>query len=131
MQSPQDPILGRAGAFPAPVHEITGSVYGLANAPRLWSSEVGKRLLAAGFRPHALDQMCFLHFDTDGVIDCIALVYVDDFLVTYAETFDFSVFASPFRWGKTSSDMPGYIHDYTRSLLELCCIRSCNILQSL
>ena len=70
----RDPILGRAGAFPAPVHEITGSVYGLANAPRLWSSEVGKRLFAAGFRPHALDQMCFLHFDTDGVLDCIVLM---------------------------------------------------------
>ena len=104
MMSPRDPILAKAGAFPATLYEVTGSVYGLANAPRLWSLEVGKRLLNAGFRPHALDRMCFLHYDPQGCLDCIALVYVDDFLVTYADTFKLDVLTSLFRWGRTSSD---------------------------
>ncbi|CAE7445643.1 RE2 [Symbiodinium sp. CCMP2592] len=104
MMSPRDPILEKAGAFPATIYEVTGSVYGLANAPRLWSLEVGKRLLAAGFRPHALDRMCFLHYDKEGCLDCIALVYVDDFLVTYADHFDLTVLTRLFKWGKTSFD---------------------------
>ena len=104
MLSPRDPILNAAGAFPATMYEINGNVYGLANAPRLWSLEVGKRLLSAGFRPHSLDRMCFLHYDSEGVLDCMALVYVDDFLVTYADSFDLETVTSLFKWGSTSSD---------------------------
>ena len=104
MQSPRDPILLQAGAFPATMYEIHGNVYGLANAPRLWSLEVGKRLLSAGFRPHALDHMCFLHYDKEGRLDCISLVYVDDFLVTYADNFDLTIITALFKWGSTSDD---------------------------
>ena len=104
MQSPRDPILLQAGAFPATMYEIHGNVYGLANAPRLWSLEVGKRLLSAGFRPHALDRMCFLHYDKEGRLDCISLVYVDDFLVTYADNFDLTIITALFKWGSTSDD---------------------------
>ena len=69
MQSPRDPILSQAAAFPAAMYEVHGHVYGLANAPRLWSLEVGKRLLSVGFRPHSLDRMCFLH--SEGRLDCV------------------------------------------------------------
>ena len=74
------------------------------NAPRLWFLEVGKRLLAADFRPHALDRMCFLHYDKDGCLDCIALVHVDDFLVlvTYADQVDLTALTRFFKWGRTS-----------------------------
>eukprot|EP00435_Cladocopium_sp_Y103_P056706 s1320_g19.t1 len=49
-------------------------------------------------RTHALHRMCFLHYGQDGVVDCIALVYVDDLLVTYAETFDLGTITGLFRY---------------------------------
>ena len=50
MSAPQDPIIGQTVGFDAPLFEITGNVYGLPNAPRLWAQEVIKKLTAAGFR---------------------------------------------------------------------------------
>ena len=64
----------------------------------------GKRPVTAGFRPHSLDRMCFLHYDNQGVLDCMALVYVDDFLVTYADSFNLATITSLFKWGNTSTD---------------------------
>ena len=59
MSAPQDPIIGQTVGFDAPLFEITGNVYGLPNAPRLWAQEVIKKLTAAGFRAHSLDRMLF------------------------------------------------------------------------
>ena len=104
MQPPRDPILSAAGAFPASLYEVHGNVYGLSNAPRLWSLEVGKRLVNAGFRPHSMDRMCFLHYGEGDNLDCMALVYVDDFLVTYNDQFNLDTITSLFKWGSTTSD---------------------------
>lgn len=37
MAPPRDPTLEAANAYPAPLYEIVGNCYGLANAPRVWS----------------------------------------------------------------------------------------------
>ena len=88
MSAPQDPIVGQTVGFDAPLFEITGNVYGLPTAPRLWSQEVIKKLTAAGFKAHSLDRMLFSFRISDNELLCLVLVYVDDFLMCYHETYD-------------------------------------------
>ena len=60
--------------------KLTGSVYGLRNAPRAWYKRVKKDLEALGWRCHQLDQCVFLKYDGDELIG-ICGVYVDDFII--------------------------------------------------
>ena len=49
MQPPDDPIQRDAGAYPAPLYQITGNGYGLANAPRVWYNRVLEKMTENGF----------------------------------------------------------------------------------
>ena len=60
--------------------KLTGSVYGLRNAPRAWYRRVKKDLEALGWRCHQLDQCVFLKYDGNELVG-ICGVYVDDFII--------------------------------------------------
>ena len=60
------------------IFKLTGSVYGLRNAPRAWYKRVRKYLEALGWRCHQLDQCVFLEYDGEELVG-ICGVYVEDF----------------------------------------------------
>lgn len=88
MMPPRDPILSQAGTCPADMYE----------RERVWPRERPRTMVVGGGKAH---------YDQEGVVDCIALVfvvYVDDFLVIYAETFDLDTITGLLRWGSTTTD---------------------------
>ena len=88
MMPPRDPSLSQAGTCPAEMYE----------RERVWPRE-HPRTMVVGDGKELYDQ--------EGVVDCIALVfvvYVDDFLVTYEETFDLGTITGLLRWGSTTTD---------------------------
>ena len=91
MTPPSDPIAQAVkGGWKAPLYRIVGNVYGL--------QEVIKKLTEANFVSSTLDKMLFEHRGASGELDCLALVYVDDFLITHREDFDFTVLERMFTW---------------------------------
>ena len=61
--------------------KLTGSVYGLRNAPRAWyKTSVRKDLEALGWRCHQLDQCVFLKYDGGELVGMCG-VYVDDVIM--------------------------------------------------
>ena len=109
MTPPTDGIVEmlKGNAWNAPLYRITGNVYGLANAPRLWAQEVSTKLLAANFKTHTLDRMLFKHHNDQHELDCLALVYVDDFLVCYREDYDVEQLHRMFQWGEWTDAKTG------------------------
>eukprot|EP00435_Cladocopium_sp_Y103_P068491 s386_g31.t1 len=109
MLPPTDPISKSVkGAWEHPLYLIQGNVYGLSNAPRLWTQEVIRKLERAGFKSTTADKMLFEHRNPSGELTCLALVYVDDFLVTHREDYDFRVLEKMFTWGGWSTADQGF-----------------------
>jgi len=73
-------------------------MYGFADAPLIFSWVVRSRMYQAGFISHSLDVMAFLFYKT-GVLVCMAIVHVDDFLFTASPTFDLKILIDLFTWG--------------------------------
>ena len=69
------------GLMPDEVLKLTGSVYGLRTAPKVWFQKVAKDLKSLGFRQHQLDPCMFMKFDDAGTLIGFIGVYVDDFLL--------------------------------------------------
>ena len=109
MLPPQDPITAQARGLEAPLFEIVGNVHGLPNAPRLWSKEVDSKLKKAGFKTRTLDDMLFLYRDpkTNDLL-CMVLVYVDDFMMLYHESFQSDTLREMFRWGEWNDIEDGF-----------------------
>ena len=65
--------------------KLLKSMYGLADAPRLWWREATDRLLACGFRAHPLDPCLFLSYaetKTGRTLDGALCMHVDDLMGT-------------------------------------------------
>ena len=62
------------------VLKLTGSVYGLRNAPRSWFKRVKKDLEALGWRCHQVDPMHFLKYGGEELVG-ICGVCADDFII--------------------------------------------------
>ena len=60
--------------------KLTGSVYGLRNAPRAWYKRVRTDLESLGWRVHQLDQCISLLYDNEELIGTCG-VYVDEFII--------------------------------------------------
>ena len=60
--------------------KLTGSVYGLRNAPRAWYKRVRADLESLGWRVHQLDQCVFMLYDKGELVGTCG-VYVDDFII--------------------------------------------------
>lgn len=88
---PRDQISILAKVFTSPLVPRQGNIYGLASAPRTWTMHVCKCLKASGWIQHSLDKMLFfLYKKVKGfageILVAVAVVYVDDFLVTFQTT---------------------------------------------
>ena len=75
------------------------NIYGLANAPRLWSIEVVTRLLNLGYAQHSLDRMVFMKRNASGELVSLIIVYVDDFLGVYRKDYNIAGVHGAFVWG--------------------------------
>ena len=90
---PRDEVSIRAKTSPAPLYLIQGNIYGLASAPRTWTLHVCHCLKQSGWVPHSLDKMLlYLYKKVNGfdseILVAVAVVYVDDFLVTVSDHYD-------------------------------------------
>lgn len=110
MSPPRDPIINMAAAYPAELYEVIGNCYGLANAPRVWFRRVQEQLLSISFVQHSFDKCLFYHIGKDGLLDCVLICHVDDFMAAYSETFDIDSLRNLFEWGSVtilSPETPG------------------------
>ena len=104
MLPPSDPILQAAEAFIGVLlFEITGNVYGLANAPYQFSLEVRGRMLVLKFRTHSLDSMFFFYFGPGPSgkwqLEAACLWHVDDMLLTHSPRYRVQDLKDAFMWG--------------------------------
>ncbi|CAE7750496.1 RE2 [Symbiodinium sp. CCMP2592] len=100
---PNDGITALTSCWKAPLYLVCTNVYGLSNAPRLWSLTVIKRLCDLGYRQHSFDKMVFLKFNSQGELISLIIVYVDDFLGTYRSDYNVSEVHEAFKWGSLQS----------------------------
>ncbi|CAK9008829.1 unnamed protein product [Durusdinium trenchii] len=108
---PRDQISILAKVFPASLYLVKGNIYGLASAPRTWTMHVCRCLKQSGWDQHSLDKMFFSlyrkvkGFDSE-ILVAVAVVYVDDFLVSYSDHFNKDELLSMFSWGSQSTLTP-------------------------
>ena len=105
--------------------KLTGSVYGLRNAPRAWYQRVKKDLENLGWRCHQLDQCVFLKYDGDELVGIIG-VYVDDFIIAGKQNgkkwqIEKEKVKKLYKWGKWESGTftlcgVRYLHEYDYSV---------------
>jgi hypothetical protein len=104
MRPPSDPLVDSTDAWKdAVLYLVLGNIYGLANAPYLWSLEVRAKMKQLGFDAHSLDVMCFIHRDANGLIQAICVFHVDDILLAVAPWFDQGPIRQAFTWGDWDS----------------------------
>ena len=105
MRAPTDPIAKEGCRFEAEFYAILGSVYGLSNSPRLWFTEVRRRLLTLGWVAHPLDPALFLNWDSSRLTARCGF-HVDDCLFTICPKAKKvqSDFKSAFSWGSWDQD---------------------------
>ena len=102
MEPPNDPIIKASGAYSAELYQITGNCYGLSNAPRVWYKKVDRTVKEADFKQHTFDRCFYYHHGDDGLLDCLMIVHVDDFMAVYAETFNLDTLRNLFSWGSVT-----------------------------
>ena len=108
LSPPRDGICIAAGVLPAPLYRIKGNIYGLASAPRTWTMHVCRRLKECGWQRHSLDKMLFFLYQRpagfkEEILVAAAIVYVDDFLVTFNEYFNHQELLQIFNWGSQTT----------------------------
>ncbi|CAE7840841.1 RE2 [Symbiodinium necroappetens] len=96
-------LQGRSDCFDfvleGPLYLVCTNVYGLSNAPRLWSLTVIKRLTDLNYRQHSFDKMVFPKFCPQGHLLSTIIVYVDDFLGAYRSDYNLDEVKEAFKWG--------------------------------
>ena len=98
MLPPRDGVVKDTDVFPGILYEITGNVYGLANAPVTWAREVVKRMKSLGFVQHSVDSMLFYHI-IDGKLAAIGIFHVDDLILACRRLYDLTGLKTAFKWG--------------------------------
>ena len=100
MRPPRDKIQAMSESFPNDLYEVVGNLYGFCNAPRTWNLHVVNQLTKeANLKQHRLDQMLFYEKDKEGKLLVLAIVHVDDFLVTYRKDYKIEKITKLFKWG--------------------------------
>ena len=56
---PRDPLVIATGAWPHSLYEVTGNIYGFADAPLVLCRHVRRKMYELGFVSHSLAVMCF------------------------------------------------------------------------
>ena len=80
MSPPRDPLIDRTPYWKDALYRVTGNIFGLPNAPYLWTeeSEVVGRLTSLNYVRLDFDKMLFLKYDDNNEIMSL-ICYVDDF----------------------------------------------------
>ena len=105
MKAPAD------GLIECELYQILGNVYGLANAPALWTGE----LLGLGYTRHVFDQMLFYLVNEADQIVSLVMIYVDDFLGLHRKDHDISALL----WGEIHTFSPDSKITFKGKTLEL------------
>ena len=102
LRPPKDPLIDKTPFWKDELYQVTGNIYGLPNAPYLWTEEVVNRLTELGYERHDFDKMLFcLHNDKEELIS-VVMCYVDDFYGVHREDYDPKELFDKFRWGEKS-----------------------------
>ena len=72
-----------AGAFPHELYEVTGNVYGLANAPHAFNTKVIVVMTSLGAKSHPLDLMLIMWGHPQGWLIALAIFHADDVLTAW------------------------------------------------
>lgn len=76
------PELSHAlGISPGEAMQVTGAIYGLTNAPRIFWRDADAKMRKIGGVPHALDKCIWLFFSSSGEVCGRVGSHVDDFLI--------------------------------------------------
>lgn len=102
LRRPQDPLIDMTPFWKTEIYQVTGNIYGLPNAPYLWTEEVVARLTELGYRRHDFDRMLFCLYDSNNELVSIVMCYVDDFLGAHREDHNPEELFNKFRWGERS-----------------------------
>eukprot|EP00435_Cladocopium_sp_Y103_P046116 s2171_g13.t1 len=86
---PRDPLIAMTSCWMHELYRVKGNIYGLSNAPHLWSQEVGKRLLALQYRKHHFDPSLFIKYAPDGSLVYNAFKWGDLKTIEVGETYTF------------------------------------------
>ncbi|CAK9031626.1 unnamed protein product, partial [Durusdinium trenchii] len=119
MKAPADGLIAMTSRSKCALYQILGNVYGLANAPALWTGEVSKRLLGLGYTRHVFDQMLFYLVNEANQIVSLVMIYVDDFLGLHTKDHDVSALQSLFKWGEIHTFSPDSKITFKGKTLEL------------
>jgi hypothetical protein len=99
MAPPRDPILAAAGVLvDAELYEVTGNIYGLPEAPQIFSGVVTEKMVLLEYRIHSLDVMCFMLYDK-GKLIAVVIFHVDDMLGAISPKYDWRPLFETFTWG--------------------------------
>ena len=108
MRLPKDGLIEKTGHWRSDLYQILGNVYGLSNAPHLWSEEVTSRLTSKGYGRHGFDPQLFIKRDPkSGYPVSMLIVYVDDFLGLHRADYEIAEIQDLFRWGDLQSFKAG------------------------
>lgn len=100
MFPPVDGLIDKTNCWKSPLYRVEGNIYGLPNAPFLWTLHVTKILVdKLGYIRHSWDCMLLIMYDQQGSIMSMVMVYVDDFIGIYREDYDINEVHSAFKWG--------------------------------
>lgn len=102
MYPPTDGLISKTNCWKHPLYLVLGNIYGLPNAPFLWTQHVVKILLKLGYIRHAWDCMMFLKYNDKAEIISIVVVYVDDFIGTHRSDYNIKELHDSFSWGELS-----------------------------
>ena len=98
---PRDGLIALTSTWSSRLYRIRGNVYGLANAPYTWATEVTRRLRSIDYQQHSFDQQLYYKVVNDQVVSII-LVYVDDFVGISRADYPISEVHDLFKWGAMS-----------------------------
>ena len=68
------------GVDPNSLLEITGTIYGLANSPRVWYNALRQKMEQLGWQVHSLDPAFFL-YRVQGNMVALLAAHVDDIVL--------------------------------------------------
>jgi hypothetical protein len=96
---PRDPILAAAGVLvDAELYEVTGNIYGLPEAPQIFSGVVTEKMVMLEYRIHSLDVICLMLYD-NGKLIAVVIFHVDDMLGAISPKYDWRPLFETFTWG--------------------------------
>ena len=99
---PQDGLISQTSTWSSRLYRIRGNIYGLANAPYTWSTEVTRRLKSLAYVQHSFDPQLYYKV-VNGQVVSIILVYVDDFIGISRSDYPLSEVHDLFKWGSLSN----------------------------